>query len=504
MSADLEARQAGDEVARGGAWMFVAGLGSRGLRWVQTWVLSTWLGPTAFGVYGFLATVVAVVTAVAPLGLDTALVVFGSRARGSGDEARWRGALQVALVLSTLTGLLAAGLVATAPRWWGGLAGLWGGALSPHPEVAWGLAAMAPAVVVLGTLLVVDGGLRAARDLRASGLWTELALSGLLAVGSTVAVALGAGLRGAVVAFVLAHVVALAGAARALWRHRPTAPAVTRQVGPILAFALPQALASSLFRITLWTDSLMLAALADYDDVGIYRVVAQLAMFGALPMMAVTAAFNPVIADLVHRHQEQALNAVLQTVTRWLLVVTGPGFLVLAVAPALPLVLYAPAYRAGAATLAVLVIGQAVHAALGPAVRVLPMAGWSALNLVNALAAAALNVVLNALWIPEHGALGAAAASSLTLTAWVAWRVAETRLLLQVWPLDARGLALAAWLAVLGVGGHFAARTLGLGLATTLAAVACALFWGGAWLLLRSHPEDREVAGRLLARLRRR
>jgi O-antigen/teichoic acid export membrane protein len=61
-----------------------------------------------------------------------------------------------------------------------------------------------------------------------------------------------------------------------------------------------------------------------------------------------------------------------------------------------------------------LVVGPVLSCFFGLAGNLLLMSGYSRLLLLNSSIAIVVNVVLNALWIPEHGMLGAAAATMIS------------------------------------------------------------------------------------------
>jgi O-antigen/teichoic acid export membrane protein len=147
-------------------------------------------------------------------------------------------------------------------------------------------------------------------------------------------------------------------------------------------------------------------------------------------------------------------------------------YLGLLVLPDVVLGLFAPVYAVALVPLLWLVGGQAIQTACAPTMRLIPMSGHATLNLVNGLVALALNVALNAWWIPSYGAVGAAMATGVTLAAWSLWRVVEVKWLLGCFPFDRRSGVLlamttatglsAAWL---GEGQHLLLRIGLLGLA---------------------------------------
>lgn len=384
--------------------------------------------------------------------------------------------------------------------------------LAPHvadePDAVVALQVMAPVVVVWTPLLFAVGALRAVKDMRRSVLAFQVVLPIVLITGTAVAVGpLGAGVPGAIAAMGVATAVALGLAARFAWRHyrdvlsdRSLRPRF--EVGELLKFSIPQSLTAAAFRLNLYMDVLMLGLLASREDVGIYAIAASLAAFGSVPANAVVSIFNPFIAELVYSGETARLDRLLKTVTRWLVVVAVPVYLVLLLLPDLVLAVYDDAFAVAALPLVVLTVGQAINTACAPTMRLIPMSGHALLNLVNGVIALVLNVALNWLLIPEHGALGAAMATGLTLAAWSLWRVVEVWFMLRCFPFGWRTLLL---MLVAGIGGAGlvvggAGWPLSTRIATTL---ALGLVFGGVALAVGRTPEDRAVMARVRGRLQK-
>ncbi|MFO0001787.1 MAG: oligosaccharide flippase family protein, partial [bacterium] len=126
--------------------------------------------------------------------------------------------------------------------------------------------------------------------------------------------ALGLGLPGALASLVLATGLGLGWAirgARRAYRGLLADRGLRPEADPraLLGFSLPQGLTAAAFRLNSTLDVLMLAALAGDEAVGVYKVAASLAAFGALPSNAVVSVFNPWIVELHQKGDRAALNA---------------------------------------------------------------------------------------------------------------------------------------------------------------------------------------------------
>lgn len=461
------------------------------------WGLSHALGPAGLGLFELAQKIGSTVTSFSPLGLDTGVIYFAARQRKGADRAALKGTLLAGGGLSVGVGALAGVvLFLLAPR------------LADEPDAVAALQFMAPVVVVWTPLLFAVGALRAVKDMRRSVLAFQIVLPIVLLAGTALAVGpLGGGVPGAIVAMGVATLVGLVLAGRYAWRHyrdvladRSVRPRF--EVGALLRFSIPQSLTAATFRLNLYMDVLMLGLLASREEVGIYAIAASLASFGSVPANAVVSIFNPFIAELVYSGETARLDRLLKTVTRWLVVVAVPVYLVLLLLPDLVLGVYDDAFAVAAVPLVVLTVGQAINTACAPTMRLIPMSGHAMLNLVNGVVALALNVALNWLLIPEHGALGAALATGITLAAWSLWRVVEVWWMLRCFPFGWRSVLL---MLVAGVGGAGLALG-GAGWPTmhrVLAASALGVGFLAVALGVGRTPEDEAVIGRVQQRLRR-
>ena len=419
-STDKSLTQEATAIAGGSAVVMAGGLIERAVRMLTTWFLSGALGTAGFGLYAFATTVASIIGAVAPLGMDAGLIMFGARYRGTKELSRLKATLLTGIGTAAISGPLFAVMVWVLVRTELILAG--------RPIEAQALVAISAGIAFLAILSVFIGALVSAKDMVGQTVAQSIVLPLVLLVGAVAAVWTGQGVDGVIMAFVLAHLAALLVAARRVWR-RDGALIMDRSIHSgfelkaLFGYSVPQSLARILYRANLWVDILMLTALASLADVGVYRVSVALAMLGALPVVASTTMFGPVIAELVYTDQRARLDALLKIVTRWLLVVASPLYLAVLLLPDVILTIFDEAYLTGVPALLILMGGQAIYVAAAPTGAILTNAGHSTLNLINGILAVSLNVALNAALIPEYGLIGAAVASASALSAWSLMRV---------------------------------------------------------------------------------
>ncbi len=486
-------------VAKGSGIAMAGALINRGLRLINTWQLSGALGVYHFGLYTSVTTVVNILSYFGPLGTNSGVVLFGSRYLGSGDNGRLKGALLACFGLAALSGTaLSAVYIAAALLWPWSAEKAELGALLP-----WG----ALSITAWSVLLVAVNALRVARDARAQTSVYNITLPVLLTTLSVAATAAGFGVRGALLAFGLAHLLTFGEAMVRFWRHfgpvlRDRSIRAELELGPLLRFSIPESLSSMLFRLTQWMDQLQLTVQSTPDQVGIYKVASAMAMVGSVPAAALSSIFNATAAELLYLDQKDKLDRVLKVVTRWIVAAGSAVTIGIVLGQDLVYAMFQPEYAAGATSLVALLIGQLVFTACVPATALIPMSGMARLNLINGVSATLLNLGLNTFLIPRWGSLGASVATMITLILWSGWRVAQVWKMLDCFPLTWGSLGVMV-VSVAGAWGvRLALTPYGLvvhGLAATLLPLA---FLALLWRVGRSE-EDEIILAPLTRKLRR-
>lgn len=421
-------------VALGSGVVLAAGAVDQVARLTLTGLLAAQLGAEGFGTWTLAFTITVLLGTFALMGLQSGVVLFGARGTATGDDRALAGAVWGAVGSAALSAaVIAAGVALIAPD-------------SPVGKLLFGLA---PAVWLHAVLLMLVSVGRAIKDLRIQAMtWQGLLPVGLL-LGSMGALA---GAWSMPAAFVGSYTLSVVVAAALVWRrlgHVLRGPA-TFDVPGLLRFSAPQGVAEIVYRLTVSIDVLMLGHLASAEDVGGYRVAASIAFVASVPVMAVHNSVTPHVAELLHLGERARLDALLKTVTRWLVLGAAPLYLALIPLGDAALGWLDGAYVAAAPALVILLLGQAVHVACAVMVPVVPMTGRSGLEMANGVASLALAVALNFWLIPVLGPLGAAIASAAGFSMWAALRVVEAWWLVGVFPFDRRTLGVIAFAFVAG------------------------------------------------------
>lgn len=220
---------------------------------------------------------------------------------------------------------------------------------------------------------------------------------GLTVVSTAVAYVVGIGLQWA----------ALLAGTRRIGRARPAIPlraalTLARQGLTLQMFIVAQFL---LLRV----DVVLLARLSDLDEVGVYAVGVVLA---ELVWLVTDSLASALVERATHDARQEALAVFVKAARTTVAVGLACVACLAAAAPLGVPFVFGDAFGRSAPVVLLLlpgVIGVAIWRALSPAIVRFGRISRQPLFAASALGT---NVVLNLLWIPEHGAAGAAAAST--------------------------------------------------------------------------------------------
>ena len=182
---------------------------------------------------------------------------------------------------------------------------------------------------------------------------------------------------------------------------------------PFWSFALPRAASVAIDASSMWVGVLLTGALATQAEAGVFAAVGRYALAGLLIMQGLRVAIAPQLSRLLGAGRRAEAAEVYRRTTLWIVVLSWPAYLLLAVfAPAF-LRLFGSPFAAGATALVVLAVAMLDNVGVGLVQTVLLMSGNSRSHLAATVAGLALNVAACVALIPHLGALGAAVAWSL-------------------------------------------------------------------------------------------
>ncbi|MCD6459889.1 flippase [bacterium] len=184
----------------------------------------------------------------------------------------------------------------------------------------------------------------------------------------------------------------------------------------LFLFSFPLIFVGMAGLITGWTDTIMLGYFSTTEAVGIYNAVQPTARLMLVALSSFGVIFTPVISELYARNKYEDLKNSYSVVTKWILALVFPAFLLMALfSKPIIEIMFGPDYIEGAMALGILAFGFLVISAIGPASSVLHALGRTKVIMGCSFIGAAANVVLNLLLIPPYGINGAAIATAFSL-----------------------------------------------------------------------------------------
>jgi O-antigen/teichoic acid export membrane protein len=163
----------------------------------------------------------------------------------------------------------------------------------------------------------------------------------------------------------------------------------------------------------MWVGVLLTTALASQTQAGVFGAVGRYVLAGLLIMQGLRVAIAPQLSRLLGQGRHTEAAQIYRRTTLWIVLLSWPAYLLLAVfAPAF-LAVFGEQFAAGAAPMAVLAVAMLVNVGVGLVQTLLLMSGHSRRHLIATVAGLTLNVVGCVVLIPPYGALGAAIAWSL-------------------------------------------------------------------------------------------
>jgi O-antigen/teichoic acid export membrane protein len=466
-------------------------------------LLARLLGPANFGLYAIGWTLLCIAAVVAPLGLDQAVVRFGTHYYGQ-DKQKLKGALLHCIGYSLLSGLVLAIVC-----WW--IAPWLALRVFHKPQLAGLLRGFALAIPLCSGAAVAAAATRITQRMKFSIIIDDFSRQGSAALMIVVLFLVGGGLRGAVGAVVASFGVSLFVGLLLVWQifrldlsSDVNAESVHRE---ILSFSPTAFLAAAFGMLMLWIDRLVLAQFRPATDVGLYQAASQTTVLFEMILGALSMTVAPMIVELQRRHAQHQVEELYRISTKWALYLSAPLFLLLAFAARdFVVVVFGPGYAAGWLPLTILLCGQLANVGTGAVGLLLLMTGRERCWLLLNLGGFSANLVLALLLIPRFGIVGAAVSTAVSTTAFFSLTVIQVFQQLSIFPYDRRFLKILAAAAVSACVlfiVHSLVQTTPLMRIGMVAIVGSGSFLA-VLLMLRLDPEDREFLQLLRMQLRTR
>ena len=388
-------------------------VGGAGLGFINSILLARLLGPTEFGVYSIVLSVVNVAAMLAVLGLPMLVTREVAANAEHGNWGRLKGVMDAAhrtMLLAVLVLLCVSAIL---------LFGGW---------VKTGLPRLAALIAMALVPIIAFSQLRAAilRGLH----WVVLAdipdllvrpvvmlalLSGafLSLIDATVVHALGIYLAAGTLAFAVGTWWLITKQPAGLKSAVPHAPenAWMLDAMPFLAINIIGALEG---QVSLY----LLGYLGGADQAGLFQVTSQLVGLIAMGLVAVNMPLQPNLAAAWSRGDKEHAQRLLADTARIGTGIAVLGVLLILVFAESILRLYGVEYVAGAQALRILAIGQLINAAMGSCGILLLMTGHQRIVLQGTAFGLLLSALIAYFSIPHYGVAGGAIAAAAGLAFW--------------------------------------------------------------------------------------
>jgi O-antigen/teichoic acid export membrane protein len=169
------------------------------------------------------------------------------------------------------------------------------------------------------------------------------------------------------------------------------------------------------------TDILMLGAIAGSFSVGIYGAAVKTSGWVTFVLMSVNAISAPTFAALYAEDNHRDLQILVSTAARWMFFPSLAIAVGLVVFSHQVLGLFGEEFLAAKGAMLVLILGQLVNVGAGSVGYLMQMTGHQNQCAMVFGSCAGINVVLNIMFIPTMGVLGAAIATAFTRSLWNIW-----------------------------------------------------------------------------------
>lgn len=402
-----------DPVALGAVTTFGVRIYGALVQYLTQLYLAISIGAEQVGIYAFAWTCATIVSFLTPLGFDTALVRFIPADLAKREWGRVRGMLLLAhrktIRSSILGAVLGIAIVLIADS---GLESSYSrptiiafamvpvlGLLNLYQGIArgfhWITQVAGPGYLVRPTLVIGFAWIAIA--------WLERPTGEFVVYAAFAASLLTVGLQ-------------RIGYQRGLPREvRDASPIVDERLW--LRTALPMMLVASFELMVANTDILMVGLLRTEAETGVYNIAVRTSSCLLFVLFAVTSFAAPKIASLYTQNDRAALLEFAQKARLWILVPTTLGAAALAAGGTALFSLFGPEFESAYAPTLILACGVIVRALAGPADSLLAMTGKER-QLAGALGiATVMNLILNVILIPRFGGVGAAVATTISVTA---------------------------------------------------------------------------------------
>jgi len=486
--------------AKGGGVSFLGRIFEYVIRFIFGVVIARAIGVEQYGLYTLGITVALIAVNVAMLGLQVGMVRFLPSAIREKDDAAISEIIKLCVGLPVLFSLaLAAGMFLFA---------------TPLAELIFHDLRLVPILRIASLLVPLDtlGSMayvvtisfkRPEYSTLTSNVISPLAKL-FLAVGF---LALGLSTRGVLISQVIASAAGLTLLlyyTNALFSLKRSFLTAKHNRWEILSYSFPAYLGWIVNTVRTTLATLVLGWVGLTAGVGVFTAASRFSMIGSMFYLSIGNISTPIFADLHSRGAAFQMKAYYQTTTRWMVIFNLPVFLTSMLFARPLLSIFGDDFTAGSASMMILAAGTLAYTCTGFGANILDMTDHPRVNTANSVLMVIITIILNLIFIPRWGVVGAAIATALSTVLVNVVCLLEVWYLLRMLPYNASFLKpIVAGVVAAGFSSLILVRM-------SLGPIVELLFGGsvlwGVYLLvligLKLSQEDLLIVDRLLARLR--
>ena len=410
-----ESRDSIKRIARGSGMAMIGIAAGLVLNFIARFIIARYGGQSFYGVFSLALVLLNLAMALATLGLRQGATRHIAFFRGKDDAVRVNGTISVSLKLTIAAGIcLGIGIFAAAD--------IISTEIFHMYELTVALRIFAVSIPFFALINVLAAIFRGFDRIKPQLYFEYVMVNVLFLVGLEAIVIAGLPFDTVFYAYLTSIVVTFVVFMMYTFKQLPQRPSLIdrKNTAPIskelLYFSLPLLGVMMLAMLMNWINTLMLGYFRAPADVGLYNAAYPLALFISEPLVALLLIYTPVATGLYSRNQLSELRRNYTILTKWLMSITLPIFLVLFLFSKTVIILFFGAdYVEAVPTLKVLAVGFIISNLLGPNRGTLVAMGHARFLMWTTLATVILNMVLNFLLIPSMGIVGAAIASAISI-----------------------------------------------------------------------------------------
>lgn len=197
----------------------------------------------------------------------------------------------------------------------------------------------------------------------------------------------------------------------------------------------PMMISSSMIYLIFSVDTIMLGIFSVSKDVGVYRIVSQVAGINAIFVVVLGSVVGPKIAALYAENNQKDFKVLIQQSAKLIFFISLPVLLFLLIFSRKILLFFGDEFTVGYGALIILIISQFIFSITGFVDLILNMTGNQIIFGKITMGIALLNIVLNLILIPIWGINGAAMATGFSIVLTNVLALIYIKKNLNVWPI---------------------------------------------------------------------